>query len=251
MQQVFSRPGALMDVNMAYCPGCTHGILHRLVAEVIDELELLERTICVCPVGCSVFMYEYMSCDSIEAAHGRAPAVATGVKRSLPPDRVVFTYQGDGDLAAIGTAEIVHAAARGENITVVFVNNTTYGMTGGQMAPTTMPGQETTTTPGGRSVATAGNPIRVCELLSTLDGVAYLERTAATSPQGVAKTKRAIKKAFTMQLQSKGFSLVEVLSTCPTQWGMNPLDAMKHVDNVTAAYYPPGVYKDVTSDGEI
>lgn len=242
MQQVFSRPKALIDVGMAYCSGCTHGILHRLIAEVIDELEVLERTICICPVGCSVFMYEYMSCDSIEAAHGRAPAVATGVKRMLP-DRVVFTYQGDGDLAAIGTAEIVHAAARGENLSVVFVNNTTYGMTGGQMAPTTMPGQETTTTPGGRCVATAGNPIRVCELLSTIDGVAYLERTAATSPQGIARTKRAIKTAFTMQLERKGFSLVEVLSTCPTQWGMAPLDAMKHVNEVNVSYYPLGVYK--------
>jgi len=244
MQQVFSRPDALMDVGMAYCSGCTHGILHRLVAEVIDELELIERTICVCPVGCSVFMYEYMAVDSIEAAHGRAPAVATGVKRVLP-DRVVFTYQGDGDLAAIGTAEIIHAAARGENISVVFVNNTTYGMTGGQMAPTTMPGQETTTTPGGRDVATAGNPIRVCELLSSLDGVAYLARTAATSPKGVMNTKRAIKTAFEMQLQGKGFSLVEVLSTCPTQWGMTPIDAMKHVDDIMVPYYPLGEYKNI------
>lgn len=245
MQQVFSRPQALLDTGMAYCSGCTHGILHRLVAEIIDELDVLDHTICVCPVGCSVFMYEYMSCDSIEAAHGRAPAVATGVKRVLP-DRFVFTYQGDGDLAAIGTAEIVHAAARGENISVVFVNNTTYGMTGGQMAPTTLPGQETTTTPGGRDISRAGNPIKVCELLSTVDGVAYLERTAATSPQGVMKTKKAIKKAFTMQLEHRGFSLVEVLSTCPTQWAMTPVDAMKHVDEVMAPYYPLGVYKDVT-----
>jgi len=246
MQQVFSRPKTLTDVQMAYCPGCTHGIAHRLVAEVIDELGVMDRTVGVCPVGCSVFLYEYFECDSIQAAHGRAPAVATGVKRTLP-DRVVFTYQGDGDLAAIGTAEIVHAAARGENITVIFINNATYGMTGGQMAPTTMIGQETTTTPGGREAAKAGHPIKVCEFLSPLEGVAYAARVALTSPANVAKAKRAIKTAFQTQLDGKGLSLVEVLSTCPTQWVMSPLEAMQHVDDVMAAYYPLGEYKNVTS----
>jgi 2-oxoglutarate ferredoxin oxidoreductase subunit beta len=214
------------------------------VAEVIDELGVMERTVGVCPVGCSVFMYEYFECDGIEAAHGRAPAVATGVKRCLP-DRVVFTYQGDGDLAAIGTAEIVHAAARGENITVVFINNATYGMTGGQMAPTTMLGQETTTTPGGREQARAGYPIKVCELLSPLEGVVYAARVALTSPANVMKAKRAIKTAFQTQLDGKGLSLVEVLSTCPTQWGMTPLDAMKYVDTVMTEVYPLGEFKEV------
>ncbi len=244
MRKIFSRPETLTDVRMAYCSGCTHGIAHRLVAEVIDELGVRERTVGVCPVGCSVFLYEYFECDTIEAAHGRAPAVATGVKRCLP-DRVVFTYQGDGDLAAIGTAEIVHAASRGENISVVFINNAIYGMTGGQMAPTTMPGQESTTTPGGRDIALAGYPLKVCEFLSPLPGVVYAERVSLTSPANVMKAKRAIKKAFQNQLDCKGLSLVEILSTCPTQWVMSPLDAMKHVDNVMAAYYPLGVYKDV------
>ncbi len=242
MEKVFSRPQALTDITMAYCAGCSHGIAHRLVTEVIDELGIMEKTIGVCPVGCSVFMYEYLECDAIEASHGRAPAVATGIKRCLP-DKVVFTYQGDGDLAAIGTAEIVHAAARGENITVIFINNTTYGMTGGQMAPTTMIGQVTTTTPGGRDVAKAGNPIRVCELLSSLDGLVYAARTSLTSPANVAKTKQAIKTAFQNQLDGKGMSIVEILCTCPTQWVMSPLDAMKHVDNVMASYYPLGVFK--------
>jgi len=243
VQQVFSRPKTLTDIQMAYCPGCTHGIAHRLVAEVIDELGVMDRTVAICPVGCSVFLYEYFECDSIEAAHGRAPAVATGVKRVLP-DRVVFTYQGDGDLAAIGTAEIVHAAARGENITVIFINNATYGMTGGQMAPTTLIGQETTTTPGGRDAALAGHPIKVCELLSPLDGVVFAARVSLTSPANVAKAKKAIKTAFQNQLEGRGLSIVEVLSTCPTQWVMSPLEAMKHVDEVMAAYYPLGVYKD-------
>lgn len=242
MQQVFGRPKTLTDVQMAYCSGCTHGIAHRLLAEVIDELGVMDNTVGICPVGCSVFLYEYFECDTIEAAHGRAPAVATGVKRCLP-DRVVFTYQGDGDLAAIGTAEIIHAAARGENISVIFINNTTYGMTGGQMAPTTMLGQETTTTPGGRDQAKAGYPIKVCELLSQLEGVAYAARTSLTSPANVMKTKRAIKKAFEMQLAGKGLSIVEILSTCPTQWGMSPIDAMKHVDSVMAEYYPLGEFK--------
>lgn len=242
MKQVFSRPKSLTDVQMAYCAGCTHGIAHRLVAEVIDDLGIIENTVGVCPVGCSVFMYEYFECDMMEAAHGRAPAVATGVKRCLP-DRLVFTYQGDGDLAAIGTAEIVHAALRGENISVIFINNTTYGMTGGQMAPTTLPGQRTTTSQKGRNIQVAGYPIRVCELLAPLEGVAYAVRTSLTSPANVMKTKRAIKTAFEMQLAGKGLSIVEVLSTCPTQWGMSPMEAVKHVDNVMASYYPLGEFK--------
>ena len=242
MDKVFSRPETLSDVTMAYCPGCTHGIAHRLVAEIIDELGAMDHTVGVCPVGCSVFLYEYFECDTIEAAHGRAPAVATGVKRCMP-DKVVFTYQGDGDLAAIGTAEIIHAAARGENITVVFINNTTYGMTGGQMAPTTMLGQKTTTTPNGREQAKAGYPIKVVELLSGLEGVAFAARTSLTSPANVAKTKKALQKAFRMQLEGKGLSIVEILSTCPTQWGMTPLQAMKHVDEVMTPYYPLGEYK--------
>ncbi|MHB0997737.1 MAG: thiamine pyrophosphate-dependent enzyme [Armatimonadota bacterium] len=242
MELVFSRPQALTDITMAYCQGCSHGISHRLIAEVIDELGIIDNTVGICPVGCSVFMYEYFESDTIEAAHGRAPAVATGVKRCLP-DKVVFTYQGDGDLAAIGTAEIIHAAARGENITVIFINNTTYGMTGGQMAPTTMLGQETTTTPGGRTQAGSGYPIKVCELLSQLDGVAYAERVSLTTPANVSKAKRAIKTAFQMQLDRKGLSIVEILSTCPTQWGMTPLQCLDHVDNVMSAYYKLGVFK--------
>jgi len=242
MELVFKRPEALSDVTMAYCPGCTHGIAHRLVAECLGELGIIERTIGICPVGCSVFLYEYMECDVIEAAHGRAPAVATGVKRCLP-DSVVFTYQGDGDLAAIGTAEIIHAAARGENITVVFINNTTYGMTGGQMAPTTMPGQETTTTPGGRDPKVAGNPIKVCELLASLDGTAYIARASLASPAKVMKAKKAIRTAFQIQLENRGFSLVELLSSCPTQWGMSPLQALKHVDEVIEPFFPLGEFK--------
>ena len=249
MQQVFSRPQTLTDITMAYCPGCTHGIAHRLVAEVIDELGVMDHTVGVCPVGCSVFLYEYFECDSIEAAHGRAPAVATGVKRCMP-DRVVFTYQGDGDLAAIGTAEIVHAAVRGENITVVFINNATYGMTGGQMAPTTLLGQTSTTTPYGREQAKAGYPIKVCEFLSPLEGVAYAARVSLTSPANVAKAKKAIKTAFQTQLDGKGLSIVEVLSSCPTQWGMSPLEALKHVDTVMAEYYPLGEFKTLSGGKE-
>lgn len=244
MELVYSRPEALCDITMSYCQGCTHGLSHRLVAEVIDELGIIERTVGICPVGCAVFMYEYFECDIIEAAHGRAPAVATGVKRCLP-ENIVFTYQGDGDLAAIGTAEIIHAAARGENISVIFINNTTYGMTGGQMAPTTLIGQESTTTPGGRTSAKAGYPIRVCELLSGLDGVAYAERVSLTNPKNVVKAKKAIKTAFQMQIDKKGLSIVEILSTCPTQWGMTPIQCMEHVDNVMAEYYPLGEYKRV------
>lgn len=244
MELVYSRPEALTDVTMSYCQGCTHGIAHRLVAEVIDEFGIIERTVGICPVGCAVFMYEYFECDIVEAAHGRAPAVATGIKRCIPED-IVFTYQGDGDLAAIGTAEIIHAAARGENITVIFINNATYGMTGGQMAPTTLIGQHSTTTPGGRTSEQAGYPIRVCELLSGLDGVAYAERVSLTNPKNIVKAKKAIKTAFQMQMDKKGLSIVEMLSTCPTQWGMTPVKCMEHVDTVMAEYYPLGEYKRV------
>lgn len=246
---VFEKPHALSDVSTHYCPGCTHGIVHRLVAEVIDELKLEEKTVGVAPVGCAVFAYNYFECDFVEAAHGRAPAVATGIKRTHP-ECVVFTYQGDGDLAAIGTAETVHAAARGENITVIFINNTNYGMTGGQMAPTTMPGQVTTTSPYGRQPEIQGNPIHVCEMLATLDGVAFAERVAVNSVKHVRAAKRAIKKAFENQLSGKGFSIVEVLSTCPTNWGLSPTDALKFVEEKMIPFYPLGVYKDTDAKGD-
>ena len=247
MSTVFERPKALSDVLMHYCPGCTHGIAHRLVAEVLDELGVCDNTVGVAPVGCAVFAYNYFECDMIEASHGRAPAVATGVKRVLP-NAVVFTYQGDGDLAAIGTAETVHAATRGENITVIFINNTNYGMTGGQMAPTTLPGQVTTTTPYGRDPKLIGYPIRVCELLSTLTGTAYAERVALNNVKNVRNAKKAIKKAFEYQLAGKGFSIVEILSTCPTNWGMSPVEATKWLEENMIPYYPLGVYKDIGGD---
>ena len=247
MKTVFEHPKALSDVLMHYCPGCTHGIAHRLVAEVLDELGVCGNTVGVAPVGCAVFAYNYFECDMIEAAHGRAPAVATGVKRVLP-NSMVFTYQGDGDLAAIGTAETVHAATRGENITVIFINNTNYGMTGGQMAPTTLPGQVTTTTPYGRDVKANGHPIRVCEMLSTLSGTAYAERVALNNVKNVMAAKKAIKKAFEYQLAGKGFSIVELLSTCPTNWGLSPTDAMKWLEDNMLPYYPLGVYKDIGGD---
>jgi len=245
MKQVFKKPHALCDVPLHYCPGCTHGIVHRLVAEVLDELEIEGKTVGVAPVGCSVFAYDYFNCDMVEAAHGRAPAVATGIKRVLP-DNVVFTYQGDGDLAAIGTAETVHAATRGENITVIFINNAIYGMTGGQMAPTTLPGQVTQTSPYGRNIETQGNPIRVSEMLATLDGPAYIERVAADCVKNINQAKKAIKKAFTCQIEKKGFSLIEVLSTCPTNWGLAPDEAMKWLRENMMPHYPLGVYCDRT-----
>ena len=247
MKTVFEHPKALSDVLMHYCPGCTHGIAHRLVAEVLDELGVCDNTIGVAPVGCAVFAYNYFECDMSEAAHGRAPAVATGVKR-VHPNAVVFTYQGDGDLAAIGTVETVHAATRGENITVIFINNTNYGMTGGQMAPTTLPGQVTTTTPYGRDIKANGHPIRVCEMLATLSGTAYAERVALNNVKNVMAAKRAIKKAFEYQLAGKGFSIVELLSTCPTNWGLAPTDAMKWLEDNMLPYYPLGVYKDIGGD---
>ena len=246
MKTVFDRPHALCDVPLHYCPGCTHGIVHRLVAEVIDELGIEGNTVGVAPVGCSVFAYNYFNCDMIEAAHGRAPAVATGMKRTHP-DTVIFTYQGDGDLAAIGTAETVHAATRGENITIIFINNAIYGMTGGQMAPTTLPGQVTTTSPYGRDRKIQGNPIRVCEMLSTLDGTALAARVSVDNPKAIMNAKKMIRKAFDNQLAGRGFSIVEVLSTCPTNWGMTPRDALKWLRDNMIPYYPLGVYKDTSA----
>ena len=243
MAVVFDRPHALLDVPMHYCPGCAHGIVHRLVAEVIDEMGIEGDTIGICPVGCAVMAYDYFACDMVEAPHGRAPAVATGVKRARP-DKMVFTYQGDGDLAAIGTAETVHAATRGENITVIFINNTIYGMTGGQMAPTSLPGQVTQTTPYGRDPMSAGYPVRVCEMLSTLTGVALAQRVSVDSVPHIREAKKAIRKAFENQRDEKGFSIVEVLSTCPTNWGMTPLEAMERLRTECIPYYPLGVYKD-------
>ncbi|MBR6729095.1 MAG: 2-oxoglutarate oxidoreductase [Clostridia bacterium] len=243
MKQVFKKPDALCDVPLHYCPGCTHGIVHRLVAEVIDELGIEGKTVGIAPVGCSVFAYDYFNCDMVEAAHGRAPAVATGVKRTNP-DNIVFTYQGDGDLAAIGTAETVHAAARGENITIIFINNAIYGMTGGQMAPTTLPGQVTQTSPYGRNTETQGFPLRISEMLSTLDGPAYIERVSMDCVKNINLAKRAIKKAFTCQIEKKGFSLIEVLSTCPTNWGLSPEEAMNWLRENMMPYYPLGVYCD-------
>jgi 2-oxoglutarate ferredoxin oxidoreductase subunit beta len=243
MQKVFERPKGLTDQEFGYCAGCMHSVVHRMIAEVMDELDVIHNTIGICPVGCAVFMYEYMSCDMIEASHGRAPAVATGLKRVLP-DRLVWAYQGDGDLASIGTAEIIHAAARGEKISVVFINNGTYGMTGGQMAPTTLLGQVMTTCPSGRSADTNGYPIRVCEMLATLDGPSYIERVAPTSPAGLNKTKAAIKKAFQNQIDGKNFSLVEVLSNCPQQWRMKPIDTLKWIDEKVTQVFPLGVFVD-------
>ena len=244
---VFEKPKSLTAATMHYCPGCTHGIIHRLVAEVLDELGVEGDAIGVAPVGCSVLAYNYFACDMVEAAHGRAPAVATGLKRAMP-NHVIFTYQGDGDLASIGMAEIVHAAARRENITVIFVNNAIYGMTGGQMAPTTLPNQVTQTSPYGRDVATVGYPIKVCEMLAQLEGAVYLSRVAANNVKNVLATKKAIKKAFQNQLDGKGFSLVEVLSTCPTNWGLTPKKSMEWLEENMMPYYPLGEYKDISKE---
>ncbi len=249
MTTVFDRPHALKDVSLHYCPGCTHGIIHRLVAEAIDELGIEGRSVGIASVGCSVLTYNYFNVDMIQAAHGRAPAVATGVKRAYP-ENIVFTYQGDGDLAAIGTAETVHAAARGENITVIFVNNAIYGMTGGQMAPTSLPGQITQTSPYGRDVKTVGYPVRVCELLREVEGAAYLERVAVNDVKNVKNAARAIKKAFRYQVEGKGFSLVEILSTCPTNWGLTPDKALQWLEENMIPYYPLGVYKDKYAEKE-
>lgn len=240
--RVFGRPASLRDAEMHYCAGCGHGIAHRLVAEVVDEFGIRERTIAVAPVGCAVIAYDYWDFDVTEAAHGRTPAVATGIKRARP-ENIVFTYQGDGDLAAIGTAEIVHAANRGENITVIFVNNGVYGMTGGQMAPTTLAGQKTSTTIHGRSLRREGYPLRMLEMLAVLPGVKYLERVSVHSSQEVLRAKRAIQRAFKLQIENKGFSMVEVLSMCPTYWGMTPIQSADRIKNEVATFYPLGVVK--------
>ena len=250
MSVIFDRPKSLLDVSTHYCPGCGHGIVHRLVCEVLDEMELGGNTIGVVPVGCSVMAYDYFGTDVIEAPHGRAPAVATGVKRANP-NRTVFTYQGDGDLAAIGTAETVHAGTRGENIVIIVINNATYGMTGGQMAPTTQPGQITQTTPYGRNTETAGYPIRVCELMATLSGVALAQRVAIDSVAHIREAKNAIRKAFENEQAKRGLSIVEVLSTCPTNWGLSPVEAMKFVAEKMIPYYPLGVYKDVSKEADV
>lgn len=247
MAVVFQKTKGLTDTPFHYCPGCTHGIVHRLVAETMEELGVLDKAIGVAPVGCAVFAYEYFNCDMQEAAHGRAPAVATGIKR-VHPDKIVFTYQGDGDLAAIGTAETVHAAARGENITVIFINNAIYGMTGGQMAPTSLIGQETLTTPYGRKPETNGYPIKMCEMLSTLEGAAYIERVSVYDVKHVLNAKKAIKNAFKAQINKKGFSMIEVLSSCPTNWGMSPNEALKWTKDKMEQYYPLGVYKNTLEE---
>ena len=243
MAIVYQKTPGLTDAELHYCPGCHHGIIHTLVAESLVELGLLDEAIGVCPVGCSVFAYNYFNCDMMEAAHGRAPAVATGIKRTHP-HQAVFTYQGDGDLASIGAAEIVHAAMRGEKFTTIFVNNAIYGMTGGQMAPTTLIGQKATTCQSGRTAEQAGMPIRVSEMLSTLDGCVYAERVCVTDIPNLNKAKRAIKKAFQKQMAGEGFTFVEVLSTCPTNWGMTPQKANEWLKENMAAYYPLGVIKD-------
>ena len=240
---VFEKTKGLTNNELHYCPGCTHGIIHRLVAEALEELGVTGKTIGIASVGCSVFSYNYFNCDMIQAAHGRAPAVATGAKRANP-DNVVFTYQGDGDLAAIGTAETVHSAARGENITVIFVNNAIYGMTGGQMAPTTLPNQVTQTSPYGRDVTVVGYPVKVCEMLSQVDGATYLERVAVNNVKNIKNAKKAILRAFKNQIEGKGFSLIEVLSTCPTNWGLSPKESLNWLSENMEKHYPLGVYKD-------
>ncbi len=239
---VYKRPDGLTSVNTHYCPGCTHGTAHRLVAEVIDEMGIKGKTIGVASVGCSVFAYNYINVDFVQAPHGRAPAMATGVKRLLP-DRAVFTYQGDGDMISIGTAEIVHAAARGENITVIFLNNANYGMTGGQMAPTTLPGQKTTSSPAGRDVEVQGYPVKASEMLATLDGATYVVRRSLHDPKNIRLAKKAIRTAFEVQMRGLGFSMVELLSICPTNWGFSPIESMHWMEENMVSYYPLGDYK--------
>jgi 2-oxoglutarate ferredoxin oxidoreductase subunit beta len=239
---IYTRPESLTSVQTHYCPGCTHGVAHRLVAEVLDEMGLREKTVGVASVGCSVFAYNYFEVDFVQAPHGRAPAMATGVKRVLP-DRTVFTYQGDGDMASIGMGEIVAAAARGEHITVIFINNANYGMTGGQMAPTTLPGQKTTSSPNGRDVETQGYPVRAAELLATLEGTSYSVRRSLHDPKGIRNAKRAIRTAFEVQQRGLGFSMVELLSICPTNWGMSAINAMHWIEEKMIPFYPLGDYK--------
>ncbi len=243
MAKVFSKTKMLRDVPFHYCPGCTHGIAHRLVAECIEELGMQDKAVGIAPVGCAVFAYKYFDCDMYEAAHGRAPAVATGAKR-VHPENLIFTYQGDGDLASIGAAEIVHAAGRGEKITTIFLNNAIYGMTGGQMAPTTLEGQVTTTSPYGRQADHCGKPLRMAEMLATIEGAYYIERVALNNVPNIIKAKKAIKKAFTYQMEGKGFTMVEILSTCPTNWGLGPKEALKWLEDNMIPYYPLGVKKE-------
>jgi 2-oxoglutarate ferredoxin oxidoreductase subunit beta len=247
-QVVYEKSKGLTDTPLTYCPGCSHGIIHKLVAESLVELEILEKTIAVASVGCSVLAYEFFNCDAIQASHGRAPAVGTGIKR-VCPDKIVFTYQGDGDLASIGTAEIVHAAHRGENITVIFVNNAIYGMTGGQMAPTTLLEQKTSTSPYGRKELTAGRPIRVSEMLAQIPSATYIERVSTHDIPNIAKAKKAIKKAFQYQAEGKGFSMVEILSDCPIGWNLAPVESKKHIASTLMPYYPLGVYCDRANEG--
>lgn len=248
MAKGFTRPSTLVDCPWHFCPGCHHGIIHRLCAEVIEEMDWQEKTVGVGNVGCGVFSYDYFNFDGIGPSHGRAPAVATGVKRVLP-NHLVFTYQGDGDLAAIGTTELIHSAVRGERITIIFVNNTVYGMTGGQMAPTTLMGQKTTTTPLGRTRDQAGFPIKVCEMIATMEGAAYVARTAVFNPAQVIRTKKAIRKAFQAQLDGLGFTLIEVLAACPTNWGMTPLQGSKYVEEQMVPVFPLGEFKCVEGVG--
>ena len=243
MKKIFKRPLSLKQAPFRFCPGCGHSLIHRLIAECIDNLGIREKVVGIAPVGCAVFAYDYFNFDMLEVAHGRPPAAATGLKRAMP-NRIIFSYQGDGDLAAIGTAEIIHAASRGENISVFFVNNATYGMTGGQMAPTTLLGQKTTTTPSGRSVETAGYPLRVSELLSTIDGASYIVRTSVDSYKNLMNAKKAIKKSFGYQIEGKGFSLVEILSPCPVDWGLTPRDSITWLQKEMMSVYPLGTFKD-------
>lgn len=243
MRKVFDRPCSLKETPFRYCPGCGHSIIHRLIGECIDKLNIREKVIGIAPVGCAVFAYDYFNFDMLEVAHGRPPAAATAMKRVLP-DRIIFSYQGDGDLAAIGTAEIVHAAARGENITVFFVNNATYGMTGGQMAPTTLIGQKTTTTPMGREPQKAGFPLRVSEMLATIDGAYFIARTSVDSPRNILKTKALIEKAFRYQIEGKGFSLIEILSPCPTDWWLTPEESLKFIQSKMIKVFSLGILKD-------
>ncbi len=248
VKTVYKKSEGLSDFHLSYCPGCTHGIIHKLIAETLVELDVLDHTVGISSVGCSALNYDFFSCDMQQAAHGRAPAVATGIKR-VKPDTIVFTYQGDGDLASIGIAEAIHAAHRGENLTIIFVNNAIYGMTGGQMAPTTLLGQRTTTSPEGRSEKENGAPLRISELMATIPGATYIERVSVHNPQHVNKARKALKKAFTIQKEKKGFTLIEFISTCPVNWGMTPKDAIDWAVDNMIPYFPLGVFKDKT-EGE-
>ncbi len=246
---IYEKSKGLSDYTLTYCPGCTHGIIHKLVAQTLEELDLLDRAIGISSVGCSALNYDFFSCDMVQAAHGRAPAVATGIKR-VRDNAILFTYQGDGDLASIGIAEAIHAAHRSENITIIFVNNAIYGMTGGQMAPTTLLGQKTTTTPNGRDARETGLPLKISEMMATIPGATYVERVSVHNPQHVNKAKKALKKAFTIQNNKQGFSLIEFVSTCPVNWGMTPKDAIDWAVDNMIPYYPLGVYKDATEEGQ-